>query len=106
MTKLSVQCLYRKHDLILFERHNEGSSGDYTRRAKFAIGRWAANNFSKADCVKATVYTSGEHCSMCAVVHGWGSLGRIVYASSSKQLQAWSKEFGRKGGPVKALPIK
>lgn len=42
----------------------------------------------------ATVYTSGEHCPMCAAAHGWVGLGRIVYASSSKQLAQWLNEMG------------
>lgn len=42
----------------------------------------------------ATVYTSGEHCPMCAAAHGWVGLGRIVYASSSKQLAQWLKDMG------------
>src|SRR3712207_7274778 len=37
----------------------------------------------------ATVYTSGEHCPLCAAAHAWVGLGRIVYASSSVQLTAW-----------------
>lgn len=91
--------------VILFEGHNEVSSGDHTRHPEFAIARWAANHLSENDRLKATVYTSGEHCPMCAAAHGWVGLGRIVFASSSTQLQAWSKEFGWKESPVKALPI-
>ena len=91
--------------VILFEGHNEVSSGDHTRHPEFAIARWAANHLSENDRLKATVYTSGEHCPMCAAAHGWVGLGRIVFASSSTQLQAWSKEFGWKESPVKVLPI-
>src|SRR5260370_14048282 len=42
----------------------------------------------------ATVFTSGEHCPMCAAAHGWVGLGRIVYVSSSEQLAAWLVELG------------
>ena len=54
---------------------------------------------------KATVYTSGEHCPMCAAAHGWVGLGRIVYASSSKQLAQWLNEIGVKPSRVRNLPI-
>ncbi len=43
---------------------------------------------------KTTVYTSGEHCPMCAAAHGWVGLGRIIYASSSEQLVQWVSEMG------------
>jgi tRNA(Arg) A34 adenosine deaminase TadA len=54
----------------------------------------------------ATVYTSGEHCPMCAAAHAWAGLGRIVYASSSEQLTRWLKELGAAPPPVNPLPIR
>ena len=57
------------------------------------------------DRVKATVYTSGEHCPMCAAAHGLVGLGRIVYVSSSKQTAQWMKELGVGPSNVESLPI-
>jgi tRNA(Arg) A34 adenosine deaminase TadA len=54
----------------------------------------------------ATVFTSGEHCPMCAAAHGWVGLGRIVYVSSSEQLVAWLNELGVPASPVRPLPIR
>lgn len=54
----------------------------------------------------ATVFTSGEHCPMCAAAHGWVGLGRIVYASSSEQLVSWLAELGVPAPPVRTLPIR
>jgi hypothetical protein len=51
------------------------------------------------------VYTSGEHCPMCAAAHGWVGLGRIVFASSAAQLASWLGEWGVAPGPVTPLPI-
>lgn len=51
----------------------------------------------------ATVYTSGEHCPMCAAAHGWVGLGRIVYATSSEQMGIWLAELGV--GPAPVLPL-
>lgn len=90
---------------ILFEDHNHVSGGDHTRHPEFEIARWAAENLSEEERAKATVYTSGEHCPMCAAAHGWVGLGQIVYASSSIQLMEWQKELGIESGRVKALPI-
>src|SRR5690606_33966610 len=79
---------------VLFEDHNHVVGGDQTQHPEFAIARWAASNLSPEERIKATVYTSGEHCSMCAAAHGWVGLGRIVYATSAEQLTGWLSELG------------
>ena len=90
---------------ILAEDHNRVASGDRTRHPEFEPARWAAANLTPAERAAATVYTSGEHCPMCAAAHGWVGLGRIVYASSSAQLVEWLRELGVPPSPVKPLPI-
>lgn len=91
---------------ILFEGRNEVAGGDHTRHPEFAIARWAAENMEPTERAEATVYTSGEHCPMCAAAHGWVGLGRIVYATSSRQLVAWLDRRGVPRSPVYELPIK
>lgn len=90
---------------VLFEDHNHVAGGDHTQHPEFNIARWAANNMTPEERSKATVYTSGEHCPMCAAAHGWVGLGRIVYASSSEQLVQWMEELGLPSSPVRNLPI-
>jgi len=90
---------------LLFEDHNRISGGDGTQHPEFAIARWAAQHLSSEQRATATVYTSGEHCPMCAAAHAWVGLGRIVYASSSAQLVQWLDEFGVALPPVTPLPI-
>lgn len=90
---------------VLFEDHNHVAGGDHTQHPEFAIARWAANNLSPEERSKATVYTSGEHCPMCAAAHGWVGLGRIVYASSSEQLAGWLRELGAAPSRVRNLAI-
>ena len=87
--------------VVLFEDRNRVKGGDATRHPEFAISRWAAAHLSPAARAAAVVYTSGEHCPMCAAGHGWVGLGRIVYATSSAQLTSWGIT-----GPVAALPIR
>ncbi|TDE98849.1 nucleoside deaminase [Occultella glacieicola] len=89
----------------LFADHNQVSGGDHTRHPEFAIARWAVANLAPAERRTAVVYTSGEHCPMCAAAHGWVGLGRIVYAASSAQLAGWLAEWGVEPGPVATLPI-
>lgn len=90
---------------VLAEDHNHVAGGDHTQHPEFALARWAANNMTPEERSKATVYTSGEHCPMCAAAHGWVGLGRIVYASSSEQLVQWLNEMGVPLGRVRNLPI-
>jgi len=90
---------------ILAEDHNRVAGGDRTRHPEFELARWAAANMTPAERAAATVYTSGEHCPMCAAAHGWVGLGRIVYATSSAQLSEWLAELGVPPPPVRTLPI-
>lgn len=90
---------------VLFEDRNRVAGGDHTQHPEFAIARWAARNMSPEDRLRATVYTSGEHCPMCAAAHGWVGLGRIVYASSTGQLGSWLSELGVQPSRVRSLPI-
>ncbi|HLV72239.1 cytidine/deoxycytidylate deaminase-like protein [Actinomadura hallensis] len=90
---------------VLFEDRNRTAGGDQTRHPEFEIARWAAANLSEEERAAATVFTSGEHCPMCAAAHGWVGLGRIVYAHSSAQLTQWRTELGVPPGPVAPLPV-
>ena len=91
---------------VLSEDHNHVAGGDRTRHPEFALARWAAENLTPEARATATVYTSGEHCPMCAAAHGWVGLGRIVYVSSSEQLSSWLTELGVPPPPVRTLPIR
>lgn len=90
---------------VLFEDRNRVSSGDRTRHPEFEIARWAAMNMTAGARAAATVYTSGEHCPMCAAAHGWAGLGRIVFVSSSSQLAGWLSDLGVPASTVSNLPI-
>jgi tRNA(Arg) A34 adenosine deaminase TadA len=52
------------------DRNRVASVGDPTRHPEFELARWAAANLASAERAAATVYTSGEHCPMCAAAHG------------------------------------
>ena len=90
---------------VRFEDRNRVKDGDATRHPEFEIARWATSNLTPAERVSATVYTSGEHCPMCSAAHAWVGLGRIVYATSTKQLTGWRSEWGTAPSPVAPLPI-
>lgn len=87
------------------EDYNRVAGGDRTQHPEFALARWAAEHLTPAERAQATVYTSGEHCPMCAAAHAWTGLGRIVYASSSVQLAQWMEELNAAPSPVHNLAI-
>ncbi|MGW6908859.1 nucleoside deaminase [Streptomyces sp. NPDC054940] len=91
---------------VLAEDHNRVASGDRTRHPEFELARWSAAHMTPEERTAATVYTSGEHCPMCAAAHAWVGLGRIVYVASSEQLSDWLAELGVPAAPVRALPVR
>ena len=61
---------------VLAEDRNRIAGGDSRPILReFSLARWAANHMTPEERSKATVYTSGEHCPMCAAAHGWVGLG-------------------------------
>src|SRR6202451_4862016 len=87
------------------DRNREVTAGDPTRHPEFELARWAATNMTPPERAAATVYTSGEHCPMCAAAHGWVGLGRIVYVTSAQQTGIWLAELGVSPAPVLPLAI-
>lgn len=98
--------LVAAHGSVLAEDRNRVAGGDRTRHPEFELARWSAENLTHGERAAATVYTSGEHCPMCAAAHGWVGLGRIVYACSSEQLAAWRSAWGAAEAAVRPLPIR
>lgn len=85
-------------------RNRERSLADPTAHPELELAKWALHNLRPEDRAAATVYTSGEHCPMCAAAHGWVGLGPIVFAASSAQLTGWRASWGLPASPVASLP--
>ena len=86
-------------------RNRETSDGDPTAHPEMALVRWAIAHLTPDERATSTVYTSGEHCPMCAAAHGWAGLGRVVAATSAAQLTEWRASWGLPAGPVTPLPL-
>ncbi|KAM0454083.1 hypothetical protein ACHAPV_005789 [Trichoderma viride] len=104
--------LVDRNDKIIHQDRNRTVTGeagdgksDATLHPEFTIARWAQQNLAPEDRASATVYTSGEHCAMCAAAHAYVGLGRIVYISSTEQYERWMAEANVKRGAVAGLPI-
>lgn len=93
-------------DVLAEDRNRAITCGDPTRHPEFELARWAAQHLTAAERARSGVYTSGEHCPMCAAAHASVGLGRIVYAVSAAQLATWRQEWGLPTtGPVRTLPV-
>ncbi len=90
---------------VLFEDRNRVVTRDPTWHPELTIAQWAGRNLEPAERAAATVYTSGEHCVMCAAAHARVGLGRIVFASSSGQYAGWLQELDVPPAPVLSLPV-
>lgn len=91
---------------VLFEDYNRTSNGNKMLHPELAIAQWAVANMTPQERSNAIVYTSGEHCAMCAAAHAWAGLGKIIYASSTTQLSGWLIEFNAEPLPINPLDIK
>lgn len=88
------------------EMNREKSDRDPTAHPELALVRWAIEHLTPDQRATSTVYTSGEHCPMCAAAHGWAGLGRVVAAASAAQLAEWRESWGLPPGPVTPMPIR
>ncbi len=72
---------------MLAERRNEiVTTGDCTAHPELALAGWASRNLEPDDRATATMYTSGEHCPMCAAAHVWAGIGRLVFVLSAPMI--------------------
>lgn len=90
---------------LLAEARNRVNELNALAHPELALAQWAAAHLSPEARAATTLYTSGEHCPMCAAAHGWLGLGKIVYLSSGEQLTQWLIELGAPPAPVRLLPI-
>ena len=73
---------------VLAERSNRVvTSGDLTSHPELELARWASVQLTPRQRATATMYTSGEHCPMCAAAHIWVGIGRLVFVLSAQQIR-------------------
>jgi len=86
--------------VLVEERNSVVTDRDVTAHPELKLARWASRALDVDERRRATVYTSGEHCPMCAVAHANAGLGRLVFAFSSRQLAQLT------GDPGWRLPVR
>ncbi len=90
---------------IIAEARNRVNEKTILAHPEIDLAYWAAENLSPEERLKTTMYTTGEHCPMCAAAHGWVGIGTLVYLSSAKQLGEWQKEYNLPEAPIHFLPV-
>lgn len=80
--------------ILAEERNTVVADRDVTAHAELKLARWACRALDAEERRRASVYTSGEHCPMCAVAHANAGLGRLVFAFSSRQLAQLTGDAG------------
>jgi tRNA(Arg) A34 adenosine deaminase TadA len=63
------------------------TASDDTGHPELTLVRWAGAHVAAEERAGATVYTSCEHCPMCAAATYWAGIGRIVFALSAAQFR-------------------
>jgi len=64
------------------ERNRVATSGDVTAHPELALAAWASGHLTPGERSRATLYTSAEHCPMCAAAQVWSGVGRLVFVLS------------------------
>jgi tRNA(Arg) A34 adenosine deaminase TadA len=67
-------------------RNRVRTDRDVTAHPELTLARHASRHLDRDARAVATVYTSGEHCPMCAVAHAYAGIGRLVFALSAAEL--------------------
>lgn len=97
--------LVDKNNKVIAEARNRVNELNNLAHPEYELAAWAVQHLSASERRETTMYTSGEHCPMCAAAHGWVGLGRIVYLSSGEQLNQWLSEWNAPPSPILYVPI-
>ena len=96
--------LVNSNNEVIARARNKVNTVNILSHPEIELAHWAIENLSAEERQQTTMYTSGEHCPMCAGAHTWVALGGLVYLSSAQQLCEWLKEFGAKEAPIHFVP--
>lgn len=96
--------LVNENDEIIAEARNRVNEKNVLAHPEYELAEWAINNLSLEERKAAKMYTTGEHCPMCAGAHAWSQVGEMNYLSSAKQLEQWLGELNIPAAPIEFIP--
>lgn len=96
--------LVNAENKIIAEARNRVNEKNILAHPEIELAQWAMENLSIEERRQTIMYTSGEHCAMCAGAHSWAEIGGLYYLSSAKQLEKWLNEFGVGAAPIDFIP--
>lgn len=91
---------------IIAEARNRINEKNVLAHPEIVLAEWALNNLTPEERRNTIMYTTGEHCPMCAGAHSWAQIGSLYYLSSAKQLGHWLTELGVDPAPIEFIPSK
>lgn len=97
--------LVNKAGNVLAQARNKINTLNALAHPEFELAAWALDNLTKEQRQECTLYTSGEHCPMCAGAHGMAGIGTVVYTASGQQLNEWLQEFDIAPPLINLIPI-
>ncbi|SFD33989.1 nucleoside deaminase [Paracidovorax konjaci] len=78
---------------VLAEAWNANAeTGDCTAHAETSAIRMASPRYAREVLARATLYSSGEPCVMCAGAIFWANIGRVVYGIDAVRLRGFRGE--------------
>lgn len=91
---------------IIAEARNRVNEKNVLAHPEIELAEWAMDNLSLEERRQTIMYTTGEHCPMCAGAHSWSQIGGHYYLSSAEQLGKWLNEFGVDPAPIEFVPAR
>ncbi len=81
-------------EVLREDRNTVNTDRDMSAHPEIKLARWAYQHLDADDRSHASIYTSCEHCPMCAVGHAYAGLGRVVFAIAGRQRAELMGESG------------
>lgn len=97
--------LVDKNGEILSTARNRINTKHAFAHPEYELAEWSLLNMTEDERKSATMYTSGEHCPMCAGAHALAGIGAVVYVASGRQLMEWLSQLGVDAPVANLLPI-